>query len=327
MKQGVINPAMQPHGFSPLAKVCLALLMVSLASTALAQPFDYRLSPREIAPDVFLLEGLTEDFSRENGGNIVNTGFIVGAEGVIVIDTGPSRRYGEQMLAAIRRITDRPIVLTINTHHHPDHFLGNQAFPANTLAALPGTIVGIREEGEGFNENMYRLNGDWMRGTEVVLPTVTLASGRRPVAGRDIELLGLSGHTAADLVLIDHVTGTVFASDLLFMDRAATTPHADLGVWLQSLDTLEALPAARWVPGHGPVVSDLSALQQTRSYLSWLRDTIDQGANEGMDMAEMLSQAIPERFQHLAQVHEEYRRSVIHLFPAAELAALKRSRN
>ncbi len=98
---------------------------------------------------------------------------------MIVIDTGSSRRYGEQMLAAIRRVTPLPVVLTLNTHHHPDHFLGNQAFPPATLAALPDTIAALRSEGEGFNANMYRLNGDWMRDTEVVVPGRALAAGRQ----------------------------------------------------------------------------------------------------------------------------------------------------
>ncbi|HAW39797.1 MAG TPA: MBL fold metallo-hydrolase, partial [Pseudomonas sp.] len=44
------------------------------------------------------------------GGNIVNTGFIVTDSGVVVIDSGPSRRYGEAMREAIARVTDRPII-------------------------------------------------------------------------------------------------------------------------------------------------------------------------------------------------------------------------
>lgn len=322
----------------PLAQVCHPLLdaghrllvasllvaMLALPFNARSEAFDYRLVPERIADGVYVLIGLTEDFSRDNGGNIVNTGFIVGSEGVIVIDTGPSRRYGEQMLAAIRSITGLPVVLTLNTHHHPDHFLGNQAFPASSLAALPATISGIRDEGEGFNENMYRLNGDWMRDTRVVVPANEVTAGRMMVAGRDIELLALSGHTAADLVIIDHQTSTVIASDLLFFNRAATTPHAHIPTWLRALDTLETLEAQRWVPGHGPVVTDLSALLQTRDYLTWLQETIQTGAETGMDMAEMLALPLPERFASLDQASTEYRRSVVHLFPAAELAAFER---
>lgn len=290
-----------------------------------ATRFDYRLEAREIAPGVHVFVGLLDDFTPANGGNIVNTGFLVGTDGVIAIDTGPSRRYGEQMLAAIRRVTPLPVVLTINTHHHPDHFLGNQAFPAATLAALPETLRGIQKDGEAFNENLYRMSGDWMAGTERVTPAQTLAPGRRRIGGRDIEIVALDGHTPADVVVIDHATGTVFAGDLLFHDRAATTPHADLARWLAALARLEAIPAKLWVPGHGEPSADNAPIRQTRAYLEWLAGTMREGAESGLDMTEMLARPIPPQFRGLAGVEREYRRSVVHLYPAAEQAVLEKA--
>lgn len=307
-----------------LAHALLSLALLLPALPAHPNDFDYRLAPRMIAEGVYVLIGTTEDFSFANGGNIVNSGFIVGPAGVIVIDTGPSRRYGEQLLAAIATVTDRPVALTINTHHHPDHFLGNQAFPADTLAATPETIRGIQSEGEDFNNNMYRLNGDWMLGTEVVVPGKTLAAGRTTIAGRALEFLHLAGHTASDLVVIDHDSGTVFAADLVFWQRAPTTPHADIPRWLAALDRLAAIPAQRWVPGHGEVSGDTSPIRQTRAYLEWLADTITRGAEAGLDMTEMLETPIPAAFADLSLVADEFRRSVTHLYPAAEQAALER---
>lgn len=294
----------------------------TVASPAPPAAFDYRLVPQQIAAGVYVLVGHLEDFSPQNGGNIVNTGFIVGTSGVIVIDTGPSKRYGEQLRAAIARVTPLPVVLTINTHHHPDHFLGNQAFPSETLAALPEVIAGIAAEGNAFNDNMYRLNGDWMRDTEVVVPRLTLTPGRLSIAGRDLEVLALGGHTAADLVLIDHASATVFASDLVFHERAPTTPHADLARWRTSLDTLGALQAKRWVPGHGKVSADTTPITETRAYLGWLSETIKRSAESGADMAEALTRPLPAEIRPWALAESEYRRSVIHLFPAAERTAL-----
>jgi len=329
-------PALQRRPAARALRTLLAGLLVALCAlllTALpahaedfAGDFNYRLQPRELAPGAWVVVGLKEDFSFANGGNIVNTGFIVGREGVIVIDTGSSKRYGEQMLAAIRRVTPLPIVLTVNTHHHPDHFLGNQAFPRATLAALPETIAALRSEGEGFNANMYRLNGDWMRDTEVVVPERALAAGRQRIGGRDVELVALGGHTVADLVVIDHDSGTVYAADLLFNGRAPTTPHADLLRWLAALDTLEGLPARRWVPGHGEPATDLAPLRQTRDYLGWLAQAIRTGAESGQDMTELFQTPIPQRFAGLALVEAEFRRSVVHLFPAAEQAVLEAAR-
>jgi len=302
----------------------IAVVPRTAPSTQFASPqFDYRLEPRRIADGVFVLVGRTEDFSTTNGGNIVNTGFIVGPSGVIVIDTGPSRRYGEQMLAAIRRVTDRPVVLTVNTHHHPDHFLGNQAFPVDSIAALAETRRGIETDGEAFSTNLYRMAGDWMAGTEAIAPSRTITAGRTSVGGRDLEFVALDGHTGADLVVVDHASGTVFAGDLLFHGRAPTTPHAEPTRWLAALDRLEALPARRWVPGHGEVSEDASSIRETRAYLHWLVTAIRDGAEAGLDITEMLAQPIPTRFRALAEVDREYRRSLIHLFPRAEQAALE----
>ncbi|HRP66033.1 MAG TPA: quinoprotein relay system zinc metallohydrolase 1 [Thauera sp.] len=308
-----------------LASLLFALLLALPLAAQQRTSFDYGLVAQEIAPGTYVIVGLREDFSFANGGNIVNTGFLVGRSGVIVIDTGPSRRYGEQMLAAIRAITPLPVVLTLNTHHHPDHFLGNQAFPQDTLAALPDTIAGIRSEGEGFNDNMYRLNGDWMRDTEVVVPARAVMPGRQDIAGRDVELLALGGHTAADLVVVDHDSGTVYAADLLFNGRAPTTPHADIARWLGALEALARLPARLWVPGHGEVSTRLDPLHETRDYLEWLQATIRDAAEAGLDMTEVFALDIPARFSRLALVETEFRRSVVHLFPAAEQAALARA--
>ncbi len=60
----------------------------------------------------------------------------------------------------------------------------------------------------------------------------------------------------------------------VFNGRAATTPHADIARWLAALDTLEGLPARRWVPGHGEVATDTAPLRQTRDYRLAGRRTI-----------------------------------------------------
>lgn len=299
-----------------------AFMMLSVGS-APATGFDYRLEPHAVADGVYVLTGLLQDFSTSNGGNIVNTGFIVGPRGVVVIDSGPSRRYGEQLRAAIARVTPLPVVLVINTHHHPDHFLGNQAFERATLAALPGTRAGIEREGEAFNTNMYRLAGDWMRDTVVAAPTMDVTPGRLEAGGRSLELFALDGHTGADLAVLDRATGTLFAGDLVFHERSPTTPHARIEDWLTSLDVLEAIPFKVLVPGHGAVTQDAAPLRQTRDYLRWLDDLLRRSAAAGLDMAEVLTLPLPHMFARLAVAEDEYVRSVGHLYPAIEQAVLE----
>ena len=288
-----------------------------------AAEFDYRLAPKQVAPDTWVLQGATEDFSTVNGGNIVNTGFIVTNAGVLVIDTGPSLRYGEQMRQAIRRVTERPVVRVVNTHHHPDHFLGNQAFAGLPILALPETARDEETQGGAFADNMYRMNGEWMRGTEPQPATVTDVPARLQLGGHDIEFLRLAGHTHGDLAVFDRTTGVLFSGDLAFHDRAPTTPHADIRVWLASLALLESLPFKVLVPGHGGPTADAAPIAQTQDWLQWLDAALRQGAASGIDMGEMLGQPLPARFAALPLSVREYQRSVSHLFPRLERETLE----
>lgn len=307
-------------------KRLIALVATFLSASTGAADFDYGLQAQSVAEQVYVFIGRNEDFSTVNGGNIVNTAFIAGPGGIVVIDSGPSLRYGEQMHRAIAGISGQPLALVINTHHHPDHFLGNQAFAGTPIAALPATIEGIAAEGNAFAENLFRMSGDWMKGTEVLVPNRALAAGTSEIAGRRLRLIGLDGHTGADLAVYDEKSGVLFAGDLVFNGRAPTTPHADIAHWLTALDRLEAITRepgfAVLVPGHGAVTRDAAPIRQTRAWLRWLQTAMQAAAREGLDMNEVLALPLPAEFADLPVAVSEYRRSVGHLFPAAEQDAL-----
>ncbi|MDT4846115.1 Hydroxyacylglutathione hydrolase [compost metagenome] len=302
----------------------IALLVACLAFTVQASQ-DYSLKPRQIADGTWLLEGSTDNFDAANGGNIVNTAFIVTGAGVVVIDSGPSKAYGEAMRRAIATVTDQAVVLVLLTHHHPDHVLGNQAFSDVPIAALAGTRTLLREQGEAMAENMYRLVGDWMRGTEVLLPTQVVQPGVREVGGHRLRLLALHGHTGADLAVLDERTGVLFAGDLVFYQRALTTPNSPgLDAWLTDLDRLEGLPWKLLVPGHGPISRDKAPFMQMRDYLGWLDGLLKEAAWNGEEMNEVIRAPIPERFAGVNLSRYELIRTVSHLYPKYELARMPR---
>jgi uncharacterized sulfatase len=303
-----------------------APLLLAGAAAAAGPVFDYALQPERVAADVYVFIGRNEDFTAVNGGNIVNTGFIVGDDGPLVIDSGPSLRYGQQMRRAMAAIDPRLPLQVFNTHHHPDHFLGNQAFAGVPIVALDATRQGIAAAGNAFAENLYRLSGDWMRGTEAVAPGTAIVHGTVKLGGRPLRLLALSGHTAADLAIYDETSGVLFAGDLVFNGRAPTTPHARIADWLAALDTLEAITReagfTALVSGHGAIARDTVPIDQTRAWLRWLEQTMQEAAAAGLDMNEVLARPLPAEFSEMALGASEYRRSVSHLFPAAEQEAL-----
>ena len=287
---------------------------------------DYALQPRQIAEDVWVFEGAVEDFSRSNGCNIINTGFIVTGEGVVLINTGPSRLYGEQQRRAIERVTQEPVVKVFNLNLHPDYFFGNQAWPELPAQALAGSIAGMQAEGQNYATNMYRLCGDWMKGTEPTPASQPVVPQTLQLGKHRLELLRLEGHTGDDLLLIDHSTGVVFAGGLVFAERVPTTPHADVKNWLRSLDALDRLlgsiPLAMLVPSHGPLYKDKRGIGQTRDWLLWVSGMLEDSARRGLDLSEVLQMPVPERFQAWGAQPAEFHRTLAQWYPLYEKRAL-----
>jgi cyclase len=59
-----------------------------------------------------------------------NGAFIVGPDGVVVVDTQARPSWARDLIAEIRKVTDKPVRYVINTHWHGDHTNGNQAYAA-----------------------------------------------------------------------------------------------------------------------------------------------------------------------------------------------------
>lgn len=307
------------------AALAWVLMLAFGAAQAAADPatLDYRLQARELAPGVYVVEGANADFAPANGCNIINTGFIVGSDGVLVINTGPSKRYGEQLRSLIGRTTRLPVKQVLHLNLHPDYFLGNQAFADVPRAATAATMEGMRAEAKAYEVNLYRVCGDWMKDTAALLPDRRVDAGPLALTGRRLELHEMKGHTGSDLVLVDRDSGVVFAGGLVFVDRVPTTPHARPADWLASLDRLAVQPFETMVPSHGPVVQDRRGIEQTRRYLRWLHGAFSEAAARGLEMTELLAQPVPQEFSGWAAFATEYLRNVVHLYPGYETRALK----
>lgn len=278
----------------------------------------------------YVIAGQNADFSIENGCNIINTGFYVGADKVWVINTGTSRLYGQQQLALIQQVSgNKPIAQVIALNLHPDYFLGNQAFPEQVLTATRDTIAGIQREGKAYEDNLFKLCGDWMKATETVAPKQVFKAddfkgfGAELPSGLALKALELKGHTQSDLVLFDEKSGILWAGGLVFYNRIVTTPHASIKPWIESLQTLRALNPKVIVPSHGPVSTGLVAIDQTLDYLNWLDSHLSKAANNGLTINEVMQAGAPTRFREFAAYPAEFNRNVTHLYPTYERAALQ----
>jgi cyclase len=59
-------------------------------------------------------------------------GFVVGENGVLVIESMVNKRLAEQVIGFVKKVTDKPILYVVNTSYHGDHAYGNFVFPKTT---------------------------------------------------------------------------------------------------------------------------------------------------------------------------------------------------
>lgn len=129
----------------------------------------------------------------------------------------------------------------------------------------------------------------------------------------------MRGHTPSDLALFDEKTGIIFAGDLVFLDRAPTTPHADIERWRVSLANLSAIPNAMIrLPGHGPAESGGRGITQTSQWLETIVNIIGNAFDRGLDISEATTLPLPDWTKSIALARYEYERSVMHLYPQLE---------
>jgi quinoprotein relay system zinc metallohydrolase 2 len=255
------------------------------------------LAVTEIAPGIFVHNGVLQDASGANDDEIANIGFVIGNTAVAVIDPGGSDHEGLMLRAAIRAHTGLPIRYVIMTHVHPDHIFGASAFRDDHPefighAKLPGALA---QRGAYYLRRLHETLGSEANGSEVVPPTVLVSSrleldlgGRRLV----VEARG-PAHTDTDLTIFDEKTSTFWLADLLFVDRIPVIDGSLVG-WLDELRKVMAIPAARAVPGHGPISASWpqAAAPEQRYLETVLRET-RAAIKAGIDIADA--------YRHVAQ--------------------------
>ena len=237
------------------------------------------------------------------GANIVVQ---AGDEGVLVIDTGPGPR-GADVLAAIRRISSKPIRIVINTHVHADHSGGNE-----TLAAAGRSLGGNAPGNSGLPLDTARVLAH-----ENVLKRMSAPSGEpspRPFAawptetffGEDkelffndeaIQLIHQPGHTDGD-VLVFFRRSDVAASGDLFTTMTYPVVDAQNGGSVQGvIDGLNRLlditipkdkeeGGTYVVPGHGRLADEADVVE-FRDMVTIVRDRIQDLGAKGKTLAEV----------------------------------------
>lgn len=251
-----------------------------------------------------------------------NAGFVVTPAGVVVIDALASPQQGEQLLAAIRRVTSQPIAWVVLTHHHPDHHFGAVVFRRNgaKVIAHPDRRVLASEGGEDA------LIADWVRavGLDAMRGFAFADTPDRPVIGTDTLRLGGrtlvishpgAAHSAGDLTVWLPEERIVFAGDLLIEDGVTMVVDGSSRDLLKALKAIETLHPRVIVPGHGAVPRQPSGLiTRTREYITGLQADMRAAVEHGVPMGRAMRGMPPADQTRPVSLNSRRRRNAVRVY-------------
>ncbi len=238
---------------------------------------------------------------------INNTGFIIGDESVISIDATSTHRRTQAYLDAIASVTDLPVTVLLNTHHHGDHTHGNYLFTDATIVAhrtcrdvmlatgipdystvFPGVEWGdlrFRPPDVTF-ENTLTLHtaGGGVNGGGAGSGS-NGSNGVGPVGPVELIHVGYVAHTEGDVIAWVPERKVLFSGDLIFHGGTPFALFGSIQGTLNALDLLQSFDADVIVPGHGPAFSGAAniaqVLDEQRKYLRFVQTAAEQGLSAG----------------------------------------------
>jgi len=277
-------------GFSPLIPAVLAPSEVALAPQGFIpppiNPTGARLETKELARGVY---GLLSSKPP-----VDNSGFVVGEHGVLVIDAHINGAMAGMIQAAVRQVTDKPILYVVNTNYHGDHTFGNYAFPQETLIVAQQKTSEIMRNFEQekqfllpYVDNDRTVYGD----VRLRLPDLVLDEYLElDLGGRVVELYHFGhGNTPGDTVVYVPEARVAWTGNLIVGEgNIPFLIEGGAGAYLETIAKFtHMLEVGTIVPGHGLLTSG-AILSRYLAYLSELIESLRRAIRAGQSLDEAI---------------------------------------
>lgn len=246
---------------------------------------------QKVNQNVYIMHGPLEEPNKANMGFMNNPGLIVANNGIILVDPGGTYQVGKQVLAEVKKISNKPVLAVFNTHIHGDHWLGNQAikemYPEAKIYGHPEMISQANSAvGESWLTIMDRLTEGASKGTRVVAADSPVKKGEIINIGDQKFRMHIydPAHTNTD-ILIEHLNSkTLFMGDNGFNKRigrfdSSSNMHGSIKL-LQSIDK-NAI--THYIPGHGQSGGYNVAAKPFLDYLLQLQKIVQTGFDKDME--------------------------------------------
>ncbi len=246
---------------------------------------------REVAPGVFFRYSAISatDKTVIFGGS--NNIWVVFDDYVLVYDANFPKEAGD-VIAAIKKTTDKPIRYVLDSHHHGDHAYGNAVFAKQgaTVVAQANCARLLRIDGPREFAEAGKGKGGRKDVAESFLKVPDLIF--------DQKLVFDDGHQRAEMYFFGHAhtAGDAFLylprQKVLCTGDACTNGafnymgHSDSASWVRVLEQAMQLDVQIVCPGHGPLGSP-DVLRKQRRFFVELREQVKHGIDKGLDVDEI----------------------------------------
>lgn len=247
------------------------------------------LQVQPVTDDVWAIVGPLEQRNPENLANNATFGLVVTPEGAVLIDPGGSWQGAEMLHAAVRTVTDQPVVYVIDTGGQDHRWLGNGYWQGQgaTVIASEAAVADHRGRADDHMVALAQFLGDGLDGTEPAYADVTFETDYAlEVGGLSFEIMHRgAAHTPGDSFVWLDERDVMFTGDIVYVDRLlGSGPARDTDSWIAVFQAMAAYQPAHIVPGHGGATDLLTATRDTHDYLVNLRRQIGALIEAGGDI-------------------------------------------
>jgi len=256
--------------------------------------FDYYLKPYSVSEGVECFFGLATTVNKINGGNIINTCFVETDDGFVVIDSGPTYSYAQQAYSIMHKMSKMPVRYVINTSSDEVHILGN-GFYKERGAILIGPKDYNKRKKISLNK---KITSDTFTNTRLTpLDKIVTKDYTITVGNDDIKIQRIIKDSDRFLTVYIPNKRVFFAGDMIYNNRLLSLKnHRSVLKWIKAIKTIEATPWKRIVSSYG-VKTRLSALKNTKSYLTLLRNEVTSSIKQGMNKKQCIKNIKMKSFQ------------------------------
>lgn len=220
--------------------------------------------------------------------------FVVTQEGVVMIDSCNNPLHSRDMLAAIKKVTDKPIVFLIDTETHSDHTGNHFIFsPPATIISHAGAGEGMRKEFDPKRAERLAAQSPEMRevmqGYKFITPHIEYNDRMTINLGeRTFELIYLRNvHSFADTAIWMPKERVLFAAAAAVVKGLQNLrPSVVIADVLASYKLMKALNPEVVVTGHGPLTTT-KTFDEYEGFYTLLLKRVGEMAAQGKSLAEI----------------------------------------